>query len=609
MSFKYSVKTAIILGFLYIQCLNTFAQDQRVADSLFQIYKQDRLNGIEKLELLRELSFNESNDINQSLKYAEELINLSEKEGNYLYLYRGYLQKGNSYRLKGDYNLAIDAFFKSAEAAIKDRYIAGEGLANMAIADTYSEIGNSKNAEIYYEKSIELLRKTNDSISLATALLNSGDEYFNTKKYNFALKNYKESGLLFKNAEYSIGIAYNLGNIGMINAEQGDHLLAKKNISEAISILEKLEDYYAISEYLTYMSDIYVKQNDWTNAFNYAERSLELALKYNLKKQISDSNLKLSELHEQSGEKEKSLDYYKNHIAYRDSVTNIESIKEMADLRTDYEVAQKQIEVDLLNQQKRNQQIIVLATLVALILIALLAFVQFKRNRFIYRTNQIIEKEKIRSDKLLLNILPEETALELKEKGSVKAKKFESVSVLFTDFKGFTKYSENLSPEKLVESVDFYYSKFDEIMEKYGLEKIKTIGDSYMAAGGLPFPTKDHAYKTTLAVIEIAAFVKEAKNNNLDNQTRFDIRIGINSGPVVAGVVGTKKFAYDIWGDTVNIASRMESYSEPGKINISENTYELIKDDFDCEYRGKVKVKNRGYLNMYFVNNAIKSVN
>jgi class 3 adenylate cyclase len=141
-------------------------------------------------------------------------------------------------------------------------------------------------------------------------------------------------------------------------------------------------------------------------------------------------------------------------------------------------------------------------------------------------------------------------------------------------------------------------------MEEYSLEKIKTVGDAYMCAGGLPFATEDHAYKMVLAAIEIAKFVEESKKLNPLNQTRFEIRIGINSGPVVAGVVGIKKFAYDIWGDTVNIASRMESSSEPGKINISENTYELIKDDFNCDYRGKIEVKNKGMMKMYFVNDV-----
>ena len=153
-----------------------------------------------------------------------------------------------------------------------------------------------------------------------------------------------------------------------------------------------------------------------------------------------------------------------------------------------------------------------------------------------------------------------------------------------------------------MKSVDYYFSKFDYIIEKYKIEKIKTAGDSYMCAGGIPFPTNDHAVKMTLAAFEIAQFVEDTKKSRDQDIAQFDIRIGINTGPVIAGVVGTKKFAYDIWGDTVNVASRMESESLPGKINISENTYQLIKNAFECEFRGKIKVKNKGIMKMYFVN-------
>jgi len=150
--------------------------------------------------------------------------------------------------------------------------------------------------------------------------------------------------------------------------------------------------------------------------------------------------------------------------------------------------------------------------------------------------------------------------------------------------------------------VDYYFSKFDEIMEKYGMEKIKTIGDAYMAAGGLPFQTNDHPFKMILAAFEIVQFIEETKQHKQKDITHFDIRIGINTGPIVAGVVGIHKFAYDIWGDTVNVASRMETLSNPGRINISENTYELVKDVFQCKYRGEIEVKNRGMMKMYFVN-------
>lgn len=591
-----------IIGFLCLCCTNVTAQDQRIADSLAVIYERGELEGTAHMELLRNLSFNELNDPDLSLKYAEELITLAQSENNNLYLYRGYLRKADNHKKSGDLEIALEACFNSLEAASEAEYTAGEGAAYLSIADTYSIMENYDNAEDYYQKAIEILRISKDSISLASALLNAGDAYFNNKKYGAALQNFEESGQIFEEVNYPIGTAYNLGNVGMVYAEQGNDQLAEQNINHAIEILEQLEDYYPISVYLTYMSDIYSRKNDLNTALTYAERSLDLATTYGLKDQISDANLKMSELSELAGNTMAAYRYYKNHIQYRDSVQNLETIQQMADLRTDFEVSQKQIEVDLLNQQKRNQRNIVIATAISTFLIGLLALGLFRRNRYIQKTNRIIKDERNRSDNLLLNILPAETATELKENGKVKAKKFESVTVLFTDFKGFTGYAENLAPEQLVESVDYYFSFFDAIMEKYGLEKIKTVGDAYMCAGGLPYPSQDHAQKMVSAAVEIANFVNESKKLISDQQTRFDIRIGINTGPVVAGVVGTKKFAYDIWGDAVNIASRMEANSEPGRINISENTFVLVKEHFDCEYRGEVKVKNRGKMKMYFVN-------
>lgn len=598
------IKAYFIIGFLCFFIISAFGQDQKVADKLKEIYEENTLSGIERIELLQKLGFNELNDLDAAIKYSNELIELAKEMDTALFIYEGYIIKGNAYRLLGDIDKALKSLFKSSEAAREGVLIEQEGVSYISIADVYSEMGNATNAEIYYDKGITILRKLNKPISLASALFNAGDEYFNNQNYDKALKNFEEAKLIFENENYQIGTAYTLGNIGMIYAEQGNHTLAESNINKAIVILEELEDYYAISEYLTYMSDIYLEQNDIKKAFAYAERSLELAKTNGLKKQISESNLKLSELYKQKGNYELSYRFFKAHIAYRDSVINLENIEKAADLRTNYEVSQKQLEVDLAKEKSKNQRTIIYATAIALILIGLLAFGLFKRNKFINKTNKIIATEKERSDNLLLNILPEETAHELKEYGKVKAKKFDSVSVLFTDFKGFTEHAEKLTPEELVESVDFYFSKFDEIMEKHGLEKIKTVGDAYMCAGGLNGTIKNHAHKMVLAAFDIANFVKSAKSNNLNSDTRFDVRIGINTGPIVAGVVGTKKFAYDIWGDTVNIASRMESNSEPGKINVSHDTYVLIKDDFVCEFRGEIEVKNRGHLKMYFVNNT-----
>ena len=591
-----------ILILLFFNLLNCYAQDQKVADSLAKIYQKNELSKIDKMELLRNLAFNETANLELSLQYAEELIALSTKEKNYLYLYYGFSQKGNKLNITGDFHKALDANFKSANAAMKAKYVKGEGLSYTRIADAYSNMKNLKYAELYYKKSIQILRKSSDSISLALALLNAGDEYSRSSKFNLALEHFDEAGSIFKKEKYRIGIAYTTGNMGVIYAKQGIDDLAIKKLKEAIAILEELKDYYGMSDYLSTMADIYQSRNDSKTALLFSKKSLELAKKMGLKEQASKSSLLLSELYQKSGNIPVSFDYYKTYIVYRDSINNLDAVEKTADLRANFEISKKQVEVDLMNQQKKNQRIVIISSFVSLILVFIIAVGLFRRYLFIKKTNIIIEEEKKRSDDLLMNILPEETAFELKQNGKVQAKRYESVTVLFTDFVGFTHFAENLAPEKLVESIDYYFSKFDAIIEKYDLEKIKTSGDSYMCAGGLPFETADHAHKMIQVAQEILDFVNKSFADNTHNKTRFEVRIGINTGPLVAGIVGTKKFAYDIWGDTVNIASRMETNSKPGKINISENTYQIIKESFDCEYRGEVEVKNRGIMKMYFVN-------
>ncbi len=215
-----------------------------------------------------------------------------------------------------------------------------------------------------------------------------------------------------------------------------------------------------------------------------------------------------------------------------------------------------------------------------------------------------VEKQKAKSDELLLNILPSEVAEELKEKGFTTARSFDEVTILFSDIKGFTKVAEKLSAQELVKEIDSYFSAFDRIMQQHGLEKIKTIGDAYIAAGGLPEQNKAIAEHVIEAAIAMQKVVEEFKLKRIeDNLPYFELRIGIHSGPVVAGVVGIKKFQYDIWGDTVNLAARMEQAGEPGKINISQYTYSLVKDKFTCIHRGKIEAKNKGEIDMYFVEN------
>lgn len=222
----------------------------------------------------------------------------------------------------------------------------------------------------------------------------------------------------------------------------------------------------------------------------------------------------------------------------------------------------------------------------------------WERTKEITAQKQVIEAEKQKSDELLLNILPAEVAEELKLNGHTKAQHYDEATVLFTDFVNFTQTAERLEAEELLSELNTCFTAFDNIMERYGLEKIKTIGDAYLAVSGLPLPHPDHAVKAVSAALDIVRFMAERREGALSG---FDIRIGINSGSLVAGIVGIKKFAYDIWGDTVNIAARMEQSGEAGRINISERTYQLVRGQFTCTYRGKIKAKNKGDMDMYFV--------
>ena len=233
--------------------------------------------------------------------------------------------------------------------------------------------------------------------------------------------------------------------------------------------------------------------------------------------------------------------------------------------------------------------------------------------RKLYMLEQIINKrtedliiEKEKTEALLANVLPKNTASEIMEKGKATKIKYNFVTVLFSDIQGFTKIAEETNPEILIDELDKFFFYFDSVVEKFGIEKIKTIGDAYMCAGGIPEKNRTNPVEVILAALEMKGYMTRLKETSeLEGMKYWDIRIGIHTGTVVAGVVGQKKLSYDIWGDTVNIASRMESSGEAGKINISGTTFEFVKEFFTCEYRGKMPVKYKGELEMYFVNGII----
>ncbi len=232
------------------------------------------------------------------------------------------------------------------------------------------------------------------------------------------------------------------------------------------------------------------------------------------------------------------------------------------------------------------------------IVLLLLCLFQVLFNKEIDRVERLLKNEHQKSNQLLLNILPKSIAERLKIKTEIIADKYAEASVLFADLVGFTEISSSMLPSKLVGIIDDIFSRFDSIVDKFSLEKIKTIGDSYMIAGGVPIENDNHAELIAKAALEMQSAIKDFNQENNEN---IDIRIGIHSGPLIAGVIGNKKISYDIWGDTVNIASRMESHSENGKIQISEATYHFIKGKFQIEKRGEIDIKGKGIMKTYYL--------
>lgn len=400
-----------------------------------------------------------------------------------------------------------------------------------------------------------------------------------------------------------MGILQCRGFIGKMYSNIGSYKKAIDYLQETRVNYMVDNDSATLVAVFAFLSTAYLKINDCKNAIFYGNIAYRLGNFEGGDIYLKEAEKNLYIAYEKTGDIKKAYFFLNTLHNLNDSIYSYTTLKRIAEMKSQYEYTQQrniqkaeQEKKDAIAQKELQKQKLVRNGFVGGFAIVLL----FAGVFFTQRNN--IRKGKKHSDELLLNILPEEVAEELKEKGYTDARQFENVTVLFTDFKGFTVIAQKLTAQKLVEEINESFSAFDKICEKHGMEKIKTIGDSYMAAGGLPTPNKTHAQDAINAALEIRQFIEEGKIRKLAaGQPYFEIRIGIHTGPVIAGIVGVKKFAYDIWGDTVNTASRMESSGEVGQVNISGTTYELVKDKFTCTHRGKITAKGKGEIDMYFV--------
>ena len=419
----------------------------------------------------------------------------------------------------------------------------------------------------------------------------SGDQKININKAIDNLNNSISSGevtgdiSLMKKSYKALSAAQNLaGNVAGALDSYRKMISLKLNSKKALKIEQKQLAYkYGKREDSLIAGKQVVEKHlenktiELNEKQNLLEKTNHTLLVTERDKELQAANLKLQQ---------SQLDYQKSQLDL--AKINLQLQKN--------ELDQKNRDID----QKNRERYFYILGILSLLAISILAYRTIINQK---KFNRALVKEKKRSEDLLLNILPAEVAEELKEKGYADAKQFFDVTVLFTDFVSFTSAAELMLPHELVGELHICFKAFDEISGKYQIEKIKTIGDSYMAVSGLPVPNAGHANNIVAAAIEIRNFMQQRKRE-LGNKT-FGIRIGINSGNVVAGIVGARKFSYDIWGDTVNIASRIEQNSEEGKINISETTYQLIKNTYKCIHRGKIEAKNKGSIDMYYLENGI----
>jgi class 3 adenylate cyclase len=533
-------------------------------------------------------------DLKLALQLYEETLDYDKKWGFTDQISIEYINMGNTYLDLGNYAKALGSLLQSKETYVGKftSRVYLELLNTLAIV--YENLQQPNDAKRIYDEFFELASAAQDTSMLVNYYINTFDLLRQMGNIEEGEENlYKAIDLFSDGVDRKLLYAYNfLGEINQARKELDKaeyYFFKSKKIADSVGIV------FDRAMNLASIADFYRDTNRPQLAILYADTTLQLTQsnEYNLltyqmywTKSFSDSVLNRTE---------SSFENYKKYIYYRDLVHNEESAKEVQRIEMQAEFDKKEAVFGEELKRRQLQRNLSFGGLLITIIFAGVFFTQ--RNR--------IRTEKDRSEGLLLNILPFETAQELKQKGYADAQVINQVTVLFTDFKGFTELSEALSPSDLVAAIHECFSAFDTIMEKHKVEKIKTIGDAYMAAGGLPTENTTHPEDVIKAALDIQAYMqKHIQEKRERGLPYFEIRIGVHTGPVVAGIVGIKKFQYDIWGDTVNTASRMESSGEVGRVNISQTTYEQIKNRFDCEYRGEIEAKGKGKIGMYFVKNS-----
>ncbi len=551
-------------------------------------------------------------DYSQSIDYYEKSLNIYRELGDRLNSNRNLFNIAAIYSNQGDYLRALDYYQRSLEITEELEDKAGIGNSLSQLGRVYNILGSYEQALEYHQRSLDIRTELGAKAGVASSLASIGLIYKNLGQYEEAMDYYQRSLVLREEVGDQRRISYCLNNIGEVYYEQGIYNEALDFFQQSLDLKETIGDKFGISYTLNNIGNLYAAQGQPQKALQNCQQA------YDISRQIGNVQVQkvacqcLYDVNKVLGKPDEALQYLEQLLIIEDSLESKETLRKIQQIEFEKQMladsiaqAEKDRRVQMeyqaeLDKKNRNRNIAIGAGMFFL----LLAGVFFRFWRFTQKSKVIIEEEKERSENLLLNILPAEVAEELKEKGRSQARDHELVSILFTDFEDFTKAAAGLSAQDLVTEINICFEQFDNIVGKYGIEKIKTIGDAYMAAGGLSVPTQQSVKNTVLAALEMQAFITQRKSRqSATRKPAFQMRAGIHTGPVVAGIVGVKKFQYDVWGDTVNTASRMETRGHVDKVNISQATYEYIKEDpaFRFENRGPIKVKGKEAIQMWFV--------
>jgi class 3 adenylate cyclase len=516
-------------------------------------------------------------------------------------------------------NLGVVYFNTSQDSKAIDFHLRslrlGEELQDtLRIATAYLNLGavySNKEATLiravaFYRKALPLFEVIKDAKGLSLVSMNLGEIYVKRHQYDSAIQYFARS---IEVSEGTIDATFPLTFLGDVYAIQKNYASALRSHQEAIRIAERLDARLELAQSLIGLARTQRLQNQVPATISTLKRAEGLAAELEATKELKTIYEQLSGCYAEQGNFRAAYSYEQLLNAVKDSLYNTDEDKKIQALQFNFDLEKKQSEINNLERDKELQNLVIerqrlvnIAVGITGVMLLIMAIGTINRYRYVKRTNKIIQAEKDRSEELLLNILPRETAKELELNGSARPRYYESVTVLFTDFKGFSSIAGKLTPQELVAELNDYFVAFDEIVGQNNLEKIKTIGDAYMCAGGIPSANTTHPLNAVKAAMAMQEFMRrKGEERRAKGLIAWDLRIGIHTGPIVAGVVGKKKYAYDIWGDTVNIASRMESGGEPGRVNISAATYALVRNQFACTHRGRISAKNIGEIDMYFV--------